>query len=192
MRLGALGASRRKLRRVLPEDTFMCMTWRNARLWLSVAVLAACTDSIAPKSPSAANAFVKVVSTVSKPTINRGDTLTFTYSVENITNDSLTLTTPNGCQIRPVLDQVDGARMSPAPLTELSCLDNVVVTVRKLARGEKVASTLLLRSYDPSKSATSQVPGYLLTAGTFDASMLVTANEIGAPARSDWVRFVVK
>lgn len=165
---------------------------QKARFFALAIVLVACSDAVGPKPPSAANAFVKVVSTVSRTSIGKGDTLTFTYSVENITNDSLTLTTVAGCQIQPELDQVAGARMEPPPLTELSCYESTLPTVSKLAQGEKFTYALLVRGFNPSKAAWEQGSGYLLTAGKYDASMLVNANEIGTSARSDWVRFEVK
>ncbi|HEX7939890.1 MAG TPA: hypothetical protein VF483_12960, partial [Gemmatimonadaceae bacterium] len=65
-------------------------------------------------------------------------------------------------------------------------------TVRSLAPGETAAFGIILRGYDKTKSTDLQKPGYLLSSGTFDASMFVTANELGTPVRSDWVRFTVK
>lgn len=153
------------------------------------AILIGCGDSTAgPKPPSAKSTLVEVVSTMSKTTLAVGDTATFGYSVKNITTDTLTLTTDTGCQITPELDQVAGPTI-PDLLT-LNCPGSQ--TVRTLAPGETAAYGLILRGYDKTKSTDLQKPGYLLSSGTFDASMFVTANELGTPVRSDWVRFTVK
>ena len=64
-------------------------------------------------------------------------------------------------------------------------------TVRVLAPGATFSAFGILRGYDKTKTTGQQTPGYLLTSGTFDASMLVTASPLPVPVRSDWVRFVV-
>lgn len=155
-----------------------------------LAALIACGDALGPKPKSATNAFVKVTALVSRTPLRPGDTATFSYSVENITSDSLTLTTTSGCQIKPELDQVAGPNMTPPPLAELFC--PTTPTVRRLAAAQKQTFSLVLRGFDTSKPADVQRPGYLLTKGTFDASVLVSAAEIGGSVRSDWVRFEVK
>ncbi|MEK7403225.1 MAG: hypothetical protein AABZ80_12790 [Gemmatimonadota bacterium] len=151
-------------------------------------ILMACKDSVGPKPPSAKSTVVEVITTVSKAQLGVGDTATFGYSLKNISADSLTLTTNDGCQIRPELDQVDGPKIPN--LLELLC--PTAQTVLVLAPGEKVAYGIVLRGYDKTKATDLQQPGYLLSTGTFDASMLVTANELPAPVRSDWIRFTVK
>jgi hypothetical protein len=154
-----------------------------------LSLLAACSESTAgPKPPSAKSTKLEVISTMSKTTLGVGDTATFGYSLKNITTDTLTLTTDTGCQITPQLDQVAGPKIPD--LLALNCPGTQ--TVRKLAPGEKAAYALTVRGYDKTKSAAVQTPGYLLSTGTFDASMVVTAKELGAPVRSDWVRFTVK
>jgi hypothetical protein len=150
--------------------------------------LVACSDSVGPKPPSARSTIVEVITTMSKSNLNVGDTATFGYSVRNLTASTLTLTTDTGCQLSPVLDQVDGPRMTD--LLELLCPTTQTISV--LAAGEKVEYGILLRGYDKTKPVDQQKPGYLLTTGTFDASMLVTANELPVAVRSDWVRFTVK
>jgi len=150
--------------------------------------LVACKDSIGPKPPSAKSTIVEVVTTMSKTALGVGDTATFAYYVKNITPDTLTLSTPTGCQISPDLDQVEGPRM--ADLLELNCPGTP--TTRVLAPGEKAQYFIILRGYDKNKSVDLQKPGYLLTTGTFDASMYVTATELPTAVRSDWVRFTVK
>jgi len=160
---------------------------RILRTTLLAAVALGCSESIGPKPPSAKSAFIEVLSAVSKANLGVGDTLTWTYSLENITTDSLTLTTNIGCQLRPELDQVQGPTIPD--LLELICPPSQ--TVRKMAAGEKQTFSIILRGYDKTKSTDDQKPGYLLTSGTFDASVLVTATELGVPVRSDWVRFKV-
>jgi hypothetical protein len=150
--------------------------------------LAACKEeTTGPKGPSEKSTIVEVVSTVSKSTLGVGDTATFAYSVKNITLDTLTLTTNTGCQIAPVLDQVAGPRIPD--LYELNC--PTAQTVRVLPPGATYSAFGILRGYDKTKPNNQQTPGYLLTSGTFDASMVVTASPLPAPVRSDWVRFVV-
>jgi hypothetical protein len=161
---------------------------RIAKSAIAAATLLACKDSVGPKPPSAKSTIVEVVTTLSRTNFEVGDTGTFGYSVKNITTDTLTLTTSTGCQILPVLDQVDGPRI--ADLFEVTC--PFAETVRTLAPGEKYQTGVLLRGYDKNKTVDQQTPGYLLSTGTFDASMLVTANELPVPVRSDWVRFTVK
>ena len=161
------------------------------RILLAVAlapVFIACSDTTGLKPPSAKNSKIEVVSMVSRTSLGVGDTATFSYSLKNLTTDTLTLTTDTGCQVRPELDQVAGPRMTD--LLTLSCPPTP--TVRKLAPGEKQTYGIFLRGFDKTKAATLQTPGYLLTTGTFDASMVVVAKELGAPVRSDWVRFTVK
>ena len=156
-----------------------------------IALLAAggaCSDSLGPKPPSARSTIIEVVSTMSRTTLGVGDTATFGYSLKNLTGDSLTLTTNTGCQIRPELDQVAGAKIPDL----LSLLCPTAATVSTLGPGEKVTYGIILRGFDKTKPSSEQKPGYLLTTGTFDASMVVTANELPAPVRSDWVRFTVK
>ena len=155
-------------------------------------LLVACSDSITgPKPPSATSTILKATVTLSKVVVQRGDTMRFSYTVENLTAGPLTLTTDTGCQIQPELDQVGGARMDPPALSG-ALLCPTEATVRTLAVGEKFAFGILLRAYDPSKPIAVQSPGYLLTTGTFDASVLVRATEVGGQLRSDWVRFEVK
>jgi hypothetical protein len=151
----------------------------------------ACGEKIAgPKPPSPLNDFIKATTTLSKTVVGRGDTMRFHFSVENITADSLTLSTDIGCQIMPFLDQVAGARQRPTLQEQIQCPDSG--TTRKLAAGEVLAFSVLLRGYDPSKDIMLQTPGFVLKAGIFDASVLVRANEIGGEVNSDWVRFEVK
>jgi hypothetical protein len=153
------------------------------------AALVACGDEVAgPKAPSAKSTVVEVKTTMSKLTLGVGDTATFGYSLKNLTAASLTLTTDTGCQIKPELDQVDGPRIPD--LLELTCPGSQ--TVRVLAAGETVTFGIVLRGYNKNLSPDQQKPGYLLSSGTFDASMIVTANELTSPVRSDWVRFTVK
>lgn len=162
------------------------------RILALAAVLAACKDSIAPKPPYVANAFVLVTSTLSKTSLPLNDTLKWTYSFENITNDSLTLTTPAGCQVQPELDIVEGAEWEDPPLSELACLAFESATVTKLAAGEKQTFFLVLGRYEASKVDQAPSFTYFLTRGTWDASLLVNAVEIGGSARSEWVRFLVQ
>ena len=164
---------------------------RLHRILVLAAGIVACGDSIAgPKGPSATSTLVKATVTLSKLVVQRGDTMRFSYSLQNLTANSLTLNTATGCQIRPELDQVGGALMKPPALSNaLLCPD--VPTVITLTAGQTVTYSILLRGYDPSKAVTAQVPGYLLTTGVFDASVLITATEI-VSVRSDWVRFEVK
>ena len=162
---------------------------RVLRIAAIAAALVACSDSVGPKPPSAKSTKLEVVSTMSKTTLGVGDTASFGYSLKNITTDTLTLTTDTGCQIKPELDQVAGPTIPD--LLVLNC-PSLIQTVRKLAPGEKLTYGLVLRGYDKSKSVDLQKPGYLLSTGTFDASMVVAANELSANVRSDWVRFTVK
>lgn len=153
------------------------------------AIVTACGDGVSgPKPPSAKSTLLEVISTTSKASLGVGDTATFGYSLKNLTADSLTLTTTTGCQIKPELDQVGGPRIPD--LLELTCPTSP--TVRRLGPGQKLTYGIILRGYDKTKPAAAQTPGYLLSSGTFDASMIVTASELGSPVRSDWVRFTVK
>ena len=164
------------------------------------AVLVACGDDIAgPKAPSLTSTLLQATVTLSKLVVARGDTMRFSYTMENLTAAPLTLTTTTGCQVLPVLDQVGGKRMNPPALTDaIFCPEDP--TVQTLVAGEQRTFSFLLRGYDPSKLISDQRPGYLLTTGTYDASVLITAAELCAGAgsgcvgtlRSDWVRFEVK
>jgi len=163
---------------------------RPHHIFLLAALLAGCGDSIAgPKGPSATSTVLKATTTLSKLVVQRGDTMRFTYSIENLTGSPLTLTTPNGCQVKPELDQVGGKLMNPRALAD-ALICPTTQTITPLGANQKVTFSLLLRGYDPSKEVSLQKPGYLLTTGVFDASVLITATE--AMVRSDWVRFEVK
>lgn len=162
------------------------------RLVVLGAVLVACSDSVAPKPPYVPNEFVMVETVLSKTTLTINDTMLFRYSVENLTNDSLTLTTPSGCQIQPELDIAKGAKWDRAPLSELTCRDFDFPTITVLAVGEKQTFSLILGRYEDAKRGQAPPLTYFLTTGTWDASMLVRANEIGGSARSAWVRFTVQ
>lgn len=164
------------------------------------ATLVACGDDIAgPKAPSLTSTVLKASVLLSKPVVARDDTMRFSYTMENLTAATLTLTTTTGCQVLPELDQVGGKRMSPPALSDaIFCPTDP--TIQTLVAGEKRTFSFLLRGYDPSKLVTDQRPGYLLTTGTHDASVLITAAElcVGTGSgcvgtlRSDWVRFEVK
>lgn len=162
------------------------------RIFRSLALVAAlsCADAVGPKPPSATSDLVIVTTTFAKTSLARGDTVRFTYSVENKGDTSLTLNTVSGCQIKPELDQVDGKRMNPPAFSEVFCPADSTQTT--LTARQKVTYGQLLCGYDPSKSDAQQCPGYRLTSGTFDASVLVTATELTVPVRSDWVRFTVQ
>jgi hypothetical protein len=163
---------------------------RKLQLLCLAVVTIACGDKIAGlKPPQAKNAFIKATTTISKLVVFPGDTFRFYFSIENITGDSLTLSTAIGCLIYPQLDKVAGPRQVPLFTDAFACPNTP--TVMHLAAGEVLTLSALLRGFDPNVDILFQKPGYVLKPGTIDASVYVRADQIG-DVTSDWVRFVVK